>query len=241
MLLEERSHERAGGGARHARRIAVHRGHLPVRGLAARDSARGPRTGRGRRGRALREVYAQTAQSLVGVESGFELLLPEEEQPIDARTAALAQWCQGFLYGLGSRVIQDASRLPGDAGEVVRDLSEITRAAWTTRTTSRPTRALLPSLWNSCASACSWCSPNLSRCAATPVSSTARCTEGSARTAHGSKAAQIASPKTSSHAAAGSSRASWAAMPSPSYRPRRCRCATTTSSTPIARTAIFST
>jgi uncharacterized protein len=74
---------------------------------------------------ALREVYARTAQSLVDL--AFDLLLPEEEQPIDARTAALAQWCQGFLYGLGSRVIQDASRLPGDAGEVVRDLREITR------------------------------------------------------------------------------------------------------------------
>ena len=52
----------------------------------------------------LREVYAHTAESLVGVDLAFELLLPEEEQPIDARTAALAQWCQGFLYGLGSRV-----------------------------------------------------------------------------------------------------------------------------------------
>ena len=76
---------------------------------------------------ALREVYARTAQALVGDDPAFDLLLPEEEQPIDARTAALAQWCQGFLYGLGSRVIQDASGLPGDAGEVVRDLSEITR------------------------------------------------------------------------------------------------------------------
>ncbi len=77
----------------------------------------------------LQEVYAQTAQALVGVDAAFDLLLPEEEQPIDARTAALAQWCQGFLYGLGSRAIQDVSRLTGDAGEVVRDLSEITRAA----------------------------------------------------------------------------------------------------------------
>ena len=76
---------------------------------------------------ALREVYARTAQALVGIDVAFDLLLPEDEQPIDTRTAALAQWCQGFLYGLGSRVIQDASRLPGGAGEVVRDLSEITR------------------------------------------------------------------------------------------------------------------
>jgi uncharacterized protein YgfB (UPF0149 family) len=76
---------------------------------------------------ALREVYASTAQALVGDDPAFDLLLPEEEEPIDTRTAALAQWCQGFLYGLGSRVIQDASGLPGEAGEVVRDLSEITR------------------------------------------------------------------------------------------------------------------
>jgi uncharacterized protein YgfB (UPF0149 family) len=76
---------------------------------------------------ALREVYARTAQALVGVDATFDLLLPEDEQPIDARATALAQWCQGFLYGLGSRVIQDASGLPGDAGEVVRDLTEITR------------------------------------------------------------------------------------------------------------------
>jgi uncharacterized protein len=77
----------------------------------------------------LQEIYAQTAESLVSIDCAFELLLPEDEQPIDARTEALAQWCQGFLYGLGSRVIQDATRLPGEAGEVVRDLSEITRAA----------------------------------------------------------------------------------------------------------------
>ncbi len=59
----------------------------------------------------------------------FDLLLPEDEEPIDARTAALAQWCQGFLYGLGTSVIQDASGLPGDIGEIVRDLTEITRVA----------------------------------------------------------------------------------------------------------------
>ena len=58
----------------------------------------------------------------------FELLLPEDEQPIDARTAALAQWCQGFLYGLGAGAVPDASELPGEVGEIVRDLIEISRA-----------------------------------------------------------------------------------------------------------------
>jgi uncharacterized protein len=59
---------------------------------------------------------------------GFEPLLPSDAQPIEARTTALAEWCQGFLYGLGAGNIPDASRLPGEVGEIVRDFAEITRA-----------------------------------------------------------------------------------------------------------------
>jgi uncharacterized protein YgfB (UPF0149 family) len=76
---------------------------------------------------ALRELYLYTAGTLEDAEMQFEPLLPEDAQPIDARTAALGQWCQGFLYGLGTSAIQDTSGLPGDVGEFVRDLSEITR------------------------------------------------------------------------------------------------------------------
>jgi uncharacterized protein len=77
----------------------------------------------------LRGLYTDTAGALQGREMEFELLLPADEQPIDARTAALAQWCQGFLYGLGTSVVQDESGLPGDIGEIVRDLTEITHVA----------------------------------------------------------------------------------------------------------------
>ena len=58
----------------------------------------------------------------------FELLLPDDAETIEVRTAALAQWCQGFLYGLGAGAIPDASELPGEVGEVVRDFIEISRA-----------------------------------------------------------------------------------------------------------------
>jgi uncharacterized protein YgfB (UPF0149 family) len=77
----------------------------------------------------LRGLYTDTAGALAGRDMEFELLLPADEQPIDARTAALAMWCQGFLYGLGTSVVQDQSGLPGDIGEIVRDLTEITRVA----------------------------------------------------------------------------------------------------------------
>jgi uncharacterized protein YgfB (UPF0149 family) len=76
----------------------------------------------------LEEVFAATAGALVQPDMEFELLLPADEQPIDVRTAALAQWCQGFLYGLGAGAIPDASQLPGEVGEVVRDFIEISRA-----------------------------------------------------------------------------------------------------------------
>jgi uncharacterized protein len=76
----------------------------------------------------LHALYAATARALLEPDLSFEPLLPSDAQPLDARTAALAEWCQGFLYGLGAGNIPGASHLPGDAGEIVRDLAEITRA-----------------------------------------------------------------------------------------------------------------
>ena len=76
---------------------------------------------------ALRILFFETSGALESSEMEFDLLLPEDEASLDARTVALAQWCQGFLYGLGGSAIQDASGLPGEVGEIVRDFSEITR------------------------------------------------------------------------------------------------------------------
>jgi uncharacterized protein len=77
---------------------------------------------------ALRALYTATAGALQRPDMEFELLLPADAQPLVARTAALAHWCQGFLYGLGAGAIANVSELPGEVGEIVRDLVEITRA-----------------------------------------------------------------------------------------------------------------
>jgi uncharacterized protein YgfB (UPF0149 family) len=58
----------------------------------------------------------------------FDLLIPDDDEPIEARTEALTLWCNGFVYGLGSGGATDPERLPGDAGEIVRDLAQIMRA-----------------------------------------------------------------------------------------------------------------
>jgi uncharacterized protein YgfB (UPF0149 family) len=77
---------------------------------------------------ALKELFGATASALIQPDMEFELLLPSDAESLALRTQALAEWCQGFLYGLGAGSIPDASELPGEVGELVRDLIEITRA-----------------------------------------------------------------------------------------------------------------
>ena len=76
----------------------------------------------------LREVYHETRAALTGTHMQFELLMPDDEQPIELRTEALSLWCNGFVYGLGTSGAPDPEQLPGDAGEIVRDLAQIMRA-----------------------------------------------------------------------------------------------------------------
>ena len=76
----------------------------------------------------LQELFGWTASALLQPDMEFELLLPADSESLTLRTQALAEWCQGFLYGLGAGSIPDAKALPGEVGEVVRDFIEITRA-----------------------------------------------------------------------------------------------------------------
>jgi uncharacterized protein len=78
--------------------------------------------------RLLRSIYDETRAALAGTELQFELLMPDEEEPLELRTEALALWCNGFVYGLGTSGAPDPERLPGEAGEIVRDLAQIMRA-----------------------------------------------------------------------------------------------------------------
>jgi uncharacterized protein YgfB (UPF0149 family) len=76
----------------------------------------------------LQDLFEQTIGALMAIDMQFEVLVPDDGESIEERTAALSLWCNGFLYGLGSGGSADPNKLPGDAGEVVRDLGEIARA-----------------------------------------------------------------------------------------------------------------
>jgi len=77
--------------------------------------------------RPLREAYEQTRAALMDPELGFAPLLPDEEEVAFAhRLRALAHWVQGFVYGLGRAGVR-VEALKGEAGELLRDLVEISR------------------------------------------------------------------------------------------------------------------
>ena len=63
---------------------------------------------------ALADAWRSTVEQLADEDMGFTLWLPDDEEPLEDRTVALAQWCSGFLAGLGSagplESLSDAAR-----------------------------------------------------------------------------------------------------------------------------------
>ncbi|HUO96616.1 MAG TPA: UPF0149 family protein [Steroidobacteraceae bacterium] len=78
----------------------------------------------------LETLIEETQAALAGPDMEFAPLLPDDEEPLERRVKALADWCTGYLYGIGSGgVISGESALPAAVDEVVRDFGEISRAA----------------------------------------------------------------------------------------------------------------
>lgn len=73
----------------------------------------------------LGSLYEQTAQQLVGVEFDFAPLLPVTT--LAEQVEALGDWCRGFVLVMQAAGVDDA-KLPGEAGEFMRDAHEIAEA-----------------------------------------------------------------------------------------------------------------
>ena len=78
----------------------------------------------------LETLVAETQAALASQDMEFEPLLPPDEEPLERRVAALAEWCGGFLYGVGTGgLATGAGAVPEAVDEVVRDFGEISRAS----------------------------------------------------------------------------------------------------------------
>jgi uncharacterized protein YgfB (UPF0149 family) len=93
----------------------------------------------------LQTLYDSTVAALSGGDMEFDILIPGDDHPIEERTQALTLWCTGFLYGLGTGTA-DPQRLPGELGEIVRDLTEISRADVDARDTQEANESALAEL-----------------------------------------------------------------------------------------------
>lgn len=83
-------------------------------------------------GSPLRLLFESTGQSLRSDAMEFSPLLPDDDESLALRTDALAQWAQGFLYGLATGDIGRNPALPGTVREILGDFAEISRATLST-------------------------------------------------------------------------------------------------------------
>ncbi len=84
------------------------------------------------RARVLEDLAAATCAALADGEMTFSPMLPPDDSPLSSRAEGLADWCAGFMRGLGEAAVGGAARrvLDGDvAQEIMDDFAEISRAS----------------------------------------------------------------------------------------------------------------
>jgi len=78
-------------------------------------------------GSALDRLRVATANQLEDRDFTFALLLPEDGEPLSVRSAALFDWCRGFLGGFGLAAGERAS-LSEEGNEALADLARLAAA-----------------------------------------------------------------------------------------------------------------
>ena len=81
-------------------------------------------------GKKLLQMHQVSVTQMNGTEAEFELMLPDDDEPLEMRIEALGTWCQGFVYGLAVGGIKEDTVLPDDSKELIRDILEISRAGY---------------------------------------------------------------------------------------------------------------
>jgi uncharacterized protein YgfB (UPF0149 family) len=71
-----------------------------------------------------------SVEQMNDIDSDFDLMLPDDDEPLEARVEALGVWCQGFVFGIAIGGIKEDTELPADSKELIKDIIEISRAGY---------------------------------------------------------------------------------------------------------------
>ncbi len=81
-------------------------------------------------GKMLLQIHQLSVEQMNDSDVEFELMLPDDDEPLGARVEALGTWCQGFVYGLAVGGVKEETELPEDSKELIKDILEISRAGY---------------------------------------------------------------------------------------------------------------
>ncbi|NQZ49387.1 MAG: UPF0149 family protein [Moritella sp.] len=70
------------------------------------------------------DIYNSSEAALEDMTLGFELLIPDMDQPLESRMEALAEWLQGFLGGFGM-VHSTSTNASDEVKELIADFASI--------------------------------------------------------------------------------------------------------------------
>ncbi|MFK7975963.1 MAG: UPF0149 family protein [Halioglobus sp.] len=80
----------------------------------------------------IMQLYTVTAGALADEEFEFHPLLPDDEEALDVRTEALADWSAGFLLGFAQqngKTPEQSSALSTDSSEILSDMAAMAEAS----------------------------------------------------------------------------------------------------------------
>jgi len=78
----------------------------------------------------LESFYKEIIETFENPDFSFQPLLPSDEDDLEGRVLALADWCQCFLSGLGSGGLTDTAGLSEDAMGAIKDMAAIAQVTF---------------------------------------------------------------------------------------------------------------
>ena len=75
-------------------------------------------------------LYDLVLEQLMAADFGFQLLLPEDDVELTARTESLGAWCSGFLSGLGLGFDRTKQTLSSEITDSMEDLANIAQVSF---------------------------------------------------------------------------------------------------------------